>query len=306
MPQFKLLVFGATGFVGQHVVKKAQEGGVQVIAVSRKHVSANPSTPSTEFRQCDLSHPASVMALIQETKPNTVIHAAGISGIDEAQNNPDLAYEVNVNCTKHIALACSRNQIRLILLSTDAVFGDNLDRHAENELPSPVNVYGQTKSEAEQVCSQTCKDYVIVRPCLILGYPIATVNCFYVALERSLRSGKAVLVATDENRSPVDVHTLTEALLELTQSNYVGKLHVASKNFMNRFALSQILAEKMGFQREQITQLVTTNERAPRHKNGILDVSLAAQILKTPMLSVEEGIERTFSHPSVSYGKTNA
>ena len=93
----------------------------------------------------------------------------------------------------------------------------------------------------------------------------------------------------------MDVYTLTEAVLELCENRYSGLLHIGSTGSINRNDLARKAAEALGFDTDLVkaqAEGTATDDRAPRHKNGIISVAKARRLLTTPMLTVEETIKR--------------
>jgi len=102
----------------------------------------------------------------------------------------------------------------------------------------------------------------------------------------------------DEVRTPIDVITLNQAVLELAASSFSGYLHIGGIQSASRYELTRKLARKLGFDvslvQAQSLQAVEP-DRAPRHKRGVLDVSKAQQVLKTKLPDLDQAIDRACS-----------
>lgn len=141
---------------------------------------------------------------------------------------------------------------------------------------------------------------------LDLGFSVVGNNSFLSTLKRNLSEGREIHCSTDEYRTPVDVHTLSECVLELIQIDYSGLLHVGSVDSMNRFELSKKAAMLMCLDHKLVVKKQPDSdkpERVPRHKNGILDVSRAKKLLTIKMLSVEESIARAIRERNIFYSR---
>ena len=122
-------------------------------------------------------------------------------------------------------------------------------------------------------------------------------NSFFAGLETRLKNGNRIAAPQDEVRTPIDVITLSECVLELAVHPYSGLLHIGSIAPIDRYKLSRRIAHQMGYDEEVVVlpkEQTPDPNRAPRHRNGILDVSKAQQLMKTKLLSVDEGIQRAF------------
>src|SRR5262249_52877119 len=104
---------------------------------------------------------------------------------------------------------------------------------------------------------------------------------------------KKVGVPDIEVRSPIDVITLGAALLELAQNDFTGTIHLGGNDVINRFVMAQRIARKLDYG----DALVYPNNpenipgRAPRPRDVSFDNSLARKTLKTPMVTIEEGLD---------------
>lgn len=287
----KIIIFGGSGFVGGNLTDVARRQNWEVfIADSRPGVHA-------EWLPVDITDPQSVKSVFAAVSPDAVVNVAAIADVDLAEQKKDLAYQVNVAGARSVAENCAERGIPYVYFSSDAVFDGEKRRYTEEDEVGPTNYYGLTKMEAEKAVLQAHPAAAVIRLSLVLGYPVVSGNSFFANLESKLKEGKELLTPTYEIRTPVDVVTLSECVLELCQNGFSGLLHIGSTNSISRYDLSRKLARRMGFDEELIkpqTQPEYKPGRAPRHKNGIISVAKAQRILKTRLLSVDETIQRAF------------
>jgi dTDP-4-dehydrorhamnose reductase len=287
----KLMIFGGSGFVGGNLTQVAQGVGWEVvIADSRPGANA-------EWRDVNITDPAAVDNAIAEVRPDAVVNVAAIADVDLAEQKRELAHQVNVEGARSIAESCAELVIPYVFFSSDAVFDGETSGYTEEDPPHPTNYYGLTKAEAEQAVLKAYPAAAVVRISLVLGYPVESGNSFFANLESKLKEGKKIATPTYEIRTPIDVITLSECVMELCQNGFSGRIHLGATQSISRFALSRKLARGMGFDEELIQpqeQPEVKPGRAPRHKNGIISVAKAQQVLRTPLLSVDETIRRAF------------
>jgi dTDP-4-dehydrorhamnose reductase len=288
----KLMIFGGSGFVGGNLTHIALQKNWEV------YIADNRPGLQAEWCEVNITAAESVEKVIDAVKPDVVVNVAAIADIDLAEREKELAYKVNVGGTRFIAKSCAKRNIRYIFFSSDAVFDGKGGPYTEKDIPQPVNYYGWTKLEGEKAVSSLYPQSVIIRISLVLGYPVTSGNSFFANLEGKLKEGKPVLAPTYEVRTPIDVLTLSECVLELGTHAYSGLIHLGATDSISRYDLTKKLTRRMGFD-EKLVQPQTSDEpvpgRAARHKNGIISVALAKQNLTTRLLSTEASIERAFN-----------
>lgn len=291
----KLLIFGGNGFVGEHLASMAvQKGWDMVIA---DHVS-HPTIRGAEWRMVDITQINAVEQAIRETQPGAVVNTAALADIDRAEREQALAWQVNVEGARYVADICARRAIRHVFFSSDAVFDGVNGPYNEADEVSPLNYYGFTKAEAEKAVLGVCPEAVVIRISLVLGFPVTTGNSFLMGLDAKLRAGDVIPCPQDEVRTPVDVLTLCEGVLELLTGSFAGLLHVGGKESVNRYDLTRKVTHRLGYPVEMVEPLAphaASIDRAPRHKNGILDISKAQRVLKTPMLDLDKTINKAIA-----------
>ncbi len=287
----KLVIFGGSGFVGGNMTKIAQQKGWQVF------IADNRSVNQSDYRLVDITDKNSVESVIAEIQPTAVVNVAAIADIDLAEREKELAYKVNVGGARNVAESCAQHRIRYVFFSSDAVFDGESSSYTETDPLAPVNYYGMTKMEAEKAVFQACPGAVVIRISLVLGYPVQSGNSFFANLHARLQEGHPISTPTDEIRTPVDVYTLSECVLELCENEYAGVLHIGATDSISRYDLTRELARRMGYKEDLITPQAASGPkpgRAARHKNGIISVARAQSLLKTKLLSTQENIQRAF------------
>ena len=288
----KLIIFGGSGFVGGNLAVAANKKGWSVVIADSLY---RPGLQDVEWRTADITDGESVARLMDEVRPDAAVNVAAVADVDKAERDKELAYRVNVKGARNVAESCARLGCRYVFFSSDAVFdGKSTAGYCEEDAKAPVNYYGQTKSEAEDAVFAAYPGAVVIRISLVIGLPVTGGNSFFGNLRTKLEAGTEVLCPVDEVRTPIDVLTLCESVMELAEGGYAGVLHLGAIDSVDRFTLTKKAAETMGFD----TNLVKVQPpkevpgRAPRHKNGVICVDRARAVLKTKMLPVAEGIRR--------------
>ena len=136
----KLLITGASGFLGRRAAAHFKMLGFQVLT---------PSHP-----ELDITREDAVLQWFRENRPEAVIHTAAISDTGLCQQKPQWSEAVNVDGCVHLARACAQTGAKLIICSSDQVYSGSAlpGPHREDEPVTPNNVYGNQKRLAECKC----------------------------------------------------------------------------------------------------------------------------------------------------------
>jgi dTDP-4-dehydrorhamnose reductase len=288
--QKKLVVTGAHGFVAGSVVAQAGAGW-QVHAVSRGEPLVQRDNLC--WHAFDPLAPDELVQIIRDAAPDVVVHTAALADIDLCQTHPEIARATNVDLTRRVANACADAGCRLVFCSTDTIFGGEHAPYDEDDPPGPVNVYAETKVEAEQIVARLGPQAVIARMSLIVGLPVLGAgNSFLARMLAAFMDGRTVSVPEQEIRTPVDVITVGRALIELAGGNHHGIFHIAGRDRLSRFKMAQQIAVRCGFpDRLVVAQATaTTPGRAARPRDVSLDNGKACANLKTAMRTFDDGL----------------
>ncbi|HEX9511171.1 MAG TPA: sugar nucleotide-binding protein, partial [Puia sp.] len=222
--------------------------------------------------------------------------AAAIANIDLCENEQEIAEAVNTGVTERLAAICGEIGAKLVFCSTDTVFDGKKGYYTEGDKPIPVNYYASTKIRAEQIVLAADKRNVVARLALVMGLPVmGRGNSFLADMLEKLKKGETLRFADNEIRTPIDVVTLGATLNELAAGEFGGIVHLAGNTRVNRYDMARRIALKTGFTDAAILAINSNSlaGRAPRPDDASLDNSRARANLKTPMLSLEEGLELT-------------
>lgn len=285
----RLLIIGAEGFIGSHLSR----------AASSRFEVYRAGLLSDGLR-VDVTDAAGLRAAFDRVRPDAVALLAAVSDIDACERDPRLAEAVNFVGAERTACECQRAGARLIYFSTAAVFDGTRHGYTENDPPTPMNVYGQTKARAESAITGILPSAVIIRLALALGFGAPGTNALLTKLAESFRGGRAVTVPEYEYRNPIDAATLSEFTLELASCPGAGGIwHIGATESLSRFEIVARLAGRMGYpsylvvpQREPIPG------RAPRGLDHFLLTSKIKGFCRTPVPTSNEVIERCLNGTS--------
>lgn len=175
--------------------------------------------------ELDITNRFLVTSFITKIKPDLVINAAAYTYVDKAENESELAYQVNETGVINLAEACKSIDARLFHISTDFVFnGSNTLPYAIESLPDPINVYGASKLAGEVSLREILPtNHVIVRTAWV--YSVYG-NNFVKSMLRLMTIKTQLEVISDQVGTPTWANGLAKYLwLLATKSNDSGTYH---------------------------------------------------------------------------------
>ncbi len=283
----KLLVTGASGFLGWNLCRIAQ----QEWEVYGTYCSQALAIPGINLLKVDLRNFSSLKLLFSEIKPDGVIHTAAQSKPNYCQTHPEESYSVNVTASWNLAGLCADYGIPCVFTSTDLVFDGLNSPYKEGDPLSPICLYGEHKVLAENGMRERYPQTALCRMPLMFGAVPSTAASFIQSFVKALRESKESSLFVDEFRTPVSATTAAQGLL-LALDKVQGIIHLGGKERISRYDFGLMLAEIMGFSDARITacrqQDVTMP--APRSPDTSLDSSQAFALGYQP-LSLREELE---------------
>lgn len=234
-----ILVTGAAGQIGFDVCHELQERGLPYIGQS----SAD----------CDLADRAQVMESVLLYKPDVVIHCGAYTKVDQAEEEKRLTYQVNVEGTANVVAACKQAGAKMLYLSTDYVFSGEGNSFYEIDAPKgPLNYYGETKLQGEQIVSAQLDKRFIVRTSWVFG--IHGNNFVKTMLKLSMAHQK-VSVVCDQVGSPTYSKDLANMLCDLVLTEQYGFYHATNEGICSWAEFADEIFRQSGKKREVLPLL---------------------------------------------------
>jgi dTDP-4-dehydrorhamnose reductase len=274
----RLLIFGATGMLGQALMCEAKDRGVATTGVAR--VAAD--------RAADLKDAATIQASIDEAAPTDVINAAAMIDLDGCERDPAAAYMVNARAVALLAEACRARSIHFVHISTDHFFtGDGARKHDENAPVRLVNEYARSKYAGEAFALAQ-SDTLVIRTNVtgLRGWPGRPT--FFEWAADALQRRAPLSLFDDFFTSTIDSGSLAAAILSLVERKAAGLLNVASREVANKKHFVEALAREMGISLDWATSESVAGLAVKRAESLGLDVARAETILGHPLPDVAE------------------
>ncbi len=224
----KLLITGASGQLGTDLVQHFGRKQVEVVALTSADVN--------------FLHLQRLHDVIAAVRPDWVINCAAYTQVDKAESEPDLAWRINAEAVGAIARAARSSGGRMLQISTDFVFdGSKTSPYVETDQPAPINVYGQTKYQGEQLAQQYCDDVIILRSAWVFG---ASGRNFVKTILRLAGQRDSVAVVNDQQGTPSWTRNIAEAIDGLITAAEPGIYHFANTGITSWYGLAAMTVEK--------------------------------------------------------------
>ena len=252
----KLLVTGASGFLGRRAAAYFETLGCQVFAPTHG--------------QLDITE--DLREWFRENRPDAVIHTAAISDTGLCQQRPQWSEVINVTGSVNLAKACREVEAKLVICSSDQVyFGSSVPgSHREEEVVAPGNVYGCQKLRAEQECLAVLPETV----CLRLSWMYAQDSFpeerghFLRMLTQALEDkSKPLTWPVYDRRGLTDVACVVKNLPEALKLEG-GIWNFGSENDSSTYDTVKSLLEELGME-EALRRLVPNEEAFAEHPRDI-------------------------------------
>lgn len=296
----KILITGANGFLGQHLVLYLAARGHNIIACNRGECRI-PQKFSIQYYCADITDEFAVKLMINKIQPEVVIHTAAMSKPDECNNNKEACVLVNVEATNFLLqslLSVQDVQPHFIYISTDFIFGEN-GPHSEDDIAVPLNFYGDTKLNAEQLVTRSGLMYTTIRPVFIYGPVLQGMRpSFLHWIKNNLEQNKPIKVVSDQQRTPTFVTDICKGIEIIITKKSGGVYHLAGKDLLSPYQMAIAVTKFLKLNTALIENVTSETFAEPvrRAKRSGLKIDKARKLLGYEPVSFEEGIELTFNN----------
>jgi dTDP-4-dehydrorhamnose reductase len=241
----------------------------------------------------DITDPSLVQALVMKTKPEIIIHAAGLNGLASCEGEPNLARKINVGGTKNVITAILKVNpaTKLVFISSDYVFDGKGGNYKEDTPRNPQTVYGETKVQSENEIRRRLQNYLIVRTANVYGRG----GTFFNFVLDNLENGRAEKYFTDTFYTPTYIEYLTNSIKELLAIDYRGVIHLAGSERVSRYQFALKAANALG-KNQSLVRPVRQPTGGLIAKDSSLNTALSQRILRNPLPNLEKSLHYCFGN----------
>lgn len=288
----KVLITGSSGFLGQHLIRYAPVS-IHIIAHYSQNLPLEFGRRINLF-QADFIH--NPWKQFQELHPDVIIHTGAMASIDACEERKELARQINYHASCQLARLSGEMGSRLIFISSDVVFDGKKGNYNEDDYPRPLNIYAETKNNAERYILENHHNAVVIRPSLFYGRALQGRRSFTEIMLTQLCEDKNVATFTDQYRTPIFVHDLAKAIWELANHHYCGIIHLGGPQKVSRYEIGLMLCEIFDLDKKLLIPVKSAEIqlKVPRPLDCSLDISRARRILKTGFEDCMSGLQKAY------------
>ena len=227
----RVLVLGAGGLLGRHLIDALLARGVEVVGRDRA--------------ACDITDPAAVGRAVAVAE--VVVNCAAYTNVDGAEREQDRAWQVNALGAELVGRAAAMRGVRAVHISTDFVFdGTKATPYDELDRPNPLSVYARSKWAGEEMFLRQHPQGLVVR---VQGLYGRGGSNFASKLPELLRSGRPLKLDAERRVQPTWAGAAAAQLVRILHSDAgveaAGVVHLSCTGEATWAAFTRRLAQKL-------------------------------------------------------------
>lgn len=220
----------------------------------------------------DYTSEQSLLLQLESIAPCVVIHTAGLTNVEKCEENPELAYNINVELSSIVAKVTRKLSIPLVHISTDHLFSGMSSLVDEAEPINAINVYGRTKAQAESAVVDINPNALIIRT-NFYGWGTSYRKSFSDQIIQSLRNNQTLQLFDDVYYTPIFVENLIQTIHDLLDKKARGIFHIVSDDRISKYEFGVLIAEEFGLNKSFIQK--STFQSQTKLVKRPLDMSLS-------------------------------
>lgn len=230
----RILVAGGQGQVGSALAQLGLEQNLDLVALGRQDL--------------DITSADSVSFVFAKYQPDLLINAAAYTAVEDAENEPELAFAINEKAIALLAEACVQRGIPMLHISTDYVFDGLKDgAYVETDPVNPMSVYAKSKEAGERLLRERLDKHIILRTSWVFG---VQGNNFVRTVVRMAKVRDRLEIVDDQCGGPTSARAIAHVLLEIASQLNVhrtvawGTYHFSQKPYVSRYQFALAIVEQ--------------------------------------------------------------
>jgi len=288
----RILITGASGLLGLNLAMETTRRHTVFGAVNHHALKTDAFT----VIQTDLLVPGAVEQLLEEIRPDWVIHCAALANLDACETDPLLAQQLNTELPRTLARSVARSGARLVHVSTDSVFDGQRGDYSEGDIPTPVGEYSRTKLDGELAVAEADPTAIIARVNLF-GWSLTGNRSLAEFFFNNLSLHKQVMGFKDVLFCPLLANDLADLFVRMLERKLSGLYHVVSSESLSKYDFGLRLAQRFNLDGSLIipTSVTESGLKATRSPNLTLRSDKLADALGAPLPRLSTGLDKLYT-----------
>lgn len=238
----KIIVTGVKGQLGYECVRELKERGfTNVLGI--------------DIEDLDITNEQAVREFFDKHEPKVLMHNAGWTAVDKAEEFPEKVYAVNALGPKYLSEACKKHGAKMVFISTDYVFDGKGETPFEVDSPKVgLSVYGKSKSAGEDFVKENLKEHFIVR----ISWAFGINGNNYVKTMLKLAETRTELnIVCDQIGSPTYMYDLSKLLCDMIETEKYGTYHATNEGYCSWYDFTKYIYEVAGIKTVDVKPITT-------------------------------------------------
>lgn len=231
----KILITGAAGKLGTQLTKQLE----------KDHEVIGADILGDHLRHLDITDYPACQELMEEVKPDIVLHPAAWTDVNGCAKNPQKAILINGVGTHNMAIISAQHNIPILYISSNEVFDGKLSRpYTEFDFTNPINPYAYSKWYGERAVQHVNPKHYIVRTAWLFAHGGGN---FIQAIFNAVQAGRSLRVVTNEVANPTYTNDLAVAVAQLIATQRYGIYHMVNQGAASRWDFARYALDQAGF-----------------------------------------------------------
>ena len=292
----RILCTGVSGLFGRYFIESNADP--QQFEIYGTSLNARPSEALARlagYVPIPFDDLTKYKALLDEFRPDVIVHAGAEGNVDRAEENPTVAEQANLTFPLFLMEEAAARGARLIHFSSNAVYDGEHAPYSEQSPMQPINRYGEFKRRADMAMRRELGRWAILRPIVAYGwnFPFGRKNPVSQFLPL-LREGKSLRVVDDQFENPVYAGDVARVLWRMIESGFCGELNVAGGDVgLSRYEWIRSVADAFSVSDSTITKASMRDfpTIAPRPRDTRFDITKLRREFDFEPLTVAQGAQ---------------
>ena len=277
----KILITGVNGQVGHALMREFTEH--KLIGLTRQ--------------DCDLTNLDQIKQAIDHHQPELIINPAAYTKVDQAEDEPKLAFQINRDAPMVMAEKAREYNIPFIHFSTDYVFdGEKVEAYVETDLTNPIGIYGQSKLAGEEVIQEVGGQNYIFRT----SWVYSTIgHNFFLTMKKLCQEQEELKVVSDQVGVPTSNQFIARQIQQIIpqlNENNVGIYHLVPDGSCSWYEFAQEIIGQTNpqFNLKNLYKIQTHEfpTKTKRPKNSVLNNAKIKQIFNLELHTWDNELEK--------------